>query len=113
MKPKTERRKPTPEAESAHADRLQKRAIIFTLCGIACLMALTVCYQSVNGVPVSESVDRLMNYVLGVLSGALIKTGVDIIADKATPQAVTSIPGEPLEVTESKEVPDADKTAAI
>lgn len=77
----TERRHHPPEYEQANADRKTKRWIVGTICGIAVMLSLTVCWVCLRGMNVPDALDRVLTFLLGNIVGMLTKTGVDVAAN--------------------------------
>lgn len=65
---------------------LNKRIVLFTLCGIAWMLSFVMAYCAVKGMAIPEPLDRLVTFVLGNISGSLIQTGLNRAA-AASPTA--------------------------
>jgi len=106
---KEERRSLTPAAQSENADRFTKQVIVYTLCGIGAVLTSTVCTLALYQVAIPEYLNTLVTFVVGNLSGALIKTSVEkSLGD--SPVEVTNAPGDEIEVTTSKEKDNGEVT---
>lgn len=60
-----------------NSDRLTKQIVICTLCIMAGALVATVCALALHQLQIPVEVKDLTTYIVGVLSGMLIKTGVD------------------------------------
>ncbi|BCM88743.1 hypothetical protein IAD21_00585 [Abditibacteriota bacterium] len=83
-----------------NSDRLTKQIVIATLCAMAGGLVATVCSLALRQLPIPVEVKDLATYIIGVLSGMLIKTGIDhTLGEGDAPIPVTTPPGEPIEAT--------------
>lgn len=107
--PSKERRHLSDEMAHMNGDRATKRVVVATLCAIAGTFTVTICGLAIFNVFVPDSIDRLATYVIGVLSGMLINTGVSAALTPRTgdtnisgPANVQVAPGTVADVTTSE-----------
>jgi hypothetical protein len=67
------------ESTPVNSDRVTKQIIISTLCLMAGGLVATVCSLALHQLQIPVEVKDLTTYIVGVLSGMLIKTGVDSV----------------------------------
>jgi hypothetical protein len=84
-----ERRKAT---DHTAGDRVTKQLIICTVCLIAVLVTITMCYLAIQAVGIPDQIDRLATLLVGALVGSLVKTGVDrVMGGEGEPAIKTEI----------------------
>lgn len=87
------------ENQLAIGELLNKRIVLFSLCGIAWVLSFAVVALAVRQLPIPDSLDRLVTFILGNLSGVLTMTGLNrAIHGRGTPE-------EPVEVKASEPLP--------
>lgn len=106
--------KDTTEIHIGKGELLNKRIVLYTLCGIATLFAVTVCSMAMRAMSIPDSIDRLATFVLGNLTGILTMTGVNRMPGaNGDPLPVTNAEGEPLQVEAvSEDEPQANSQPA-
>ena len=93
------------ENRLSRGELLNKRIVLFTLCGIAGLFSATVCWMVLKAIDVPDTLDRLVTFSVGNLTGILTATGITKASD-----ARQGTPGDPLTVTAEEPLPVTDET---
>ena len=92
--------------DQLRGDRRTKQVVVYSLCGIAGAFAATVCTLALRQLPIPDALDRLVTYVVGVMSGMLVKTGVDQARNSEEPIPVTAPKPLPVENVSDEPMPD-------
>lgn len=100
--------------DQQQGDRRTRQAIIYSLCGIAWVFCMTICFLALKQLPIPDPLDRLATFVVGNISGMLIKTAADkALGTEATPLTVETAPDKPLETVDASSDADAPDNSSI
>ncbi len=89
-------------ADHAAADRFTKQVVIWTLCLLAGAFGATVCALVLNHSDVPDTLDRLVTFIVGNLTGVLAKTGVEATLNQGQPLPVVGPDGGAVKTEEVK-----------
>jgi uncharacterized membrane protein (DUF441 family) len=87
---------------AAASDRVTKQMIVFAVCGIAVMFAVTECLQAVYGGHVAPEINQMSTLVIGALIGWLGKTGVDYVTSPhldTLPTATATVDADSVTLT--------------